>query len=135
MYGASTPAGACVAPMPTGRSSTISTDAPRAASSWATAQPMMPAPTTMMSEGGVIRFVYTPTTVKQQLVNGSIHQFTSSPIQQFLQVLSRVEHWQRDKRRQRRGAIDFVRRLPVLPVLGVGDVGEGLWIWVHKTGP
>src|SRR6478736_2552576 len=54
MYGASTPADACVAPMPTGRSSTISTDAPRRASSWATAQPMMPAPTTMMSEGGVM---------------------------------------------------------------------------------
>ena len=58
MYGASTPADACVAPMPTGRSSTISTDAPRRASSWATAQPTMPAPTTMMSEGGVIRRLY-----------------------------------------------------------------------------
>jgi len=29
----------------------------------------MPAPTTMMSEGGVIGIVYTPTTVKQQWVN------------------------------------------------------------------
>ena len=44
------PADACVAPMPTGRSSTISTAAPRRASSYATAQPTMPAPTTMMSE-------------------------------------------------------------------------------------
>src|SRR5262245_33937362 len=51
MYGASTPADACVAPMPIGRSSTISTDAPRRASSAATAQPTIPAPTTMMSEG------------------------------------------------------------------------------------
>src|SRR3954447_20718573 len=37
--------------MPTGRSSTISTDAPRLASSCAIAQPTIPAPTTMMSEG------------------------------------------------------------------------------------
>src|SRR5437667_12721815 len=37
--------------MPTGRSSTISTDAPRRASSYATAQPTTPAPTTMMSVG------------------------------------------------------------------------------------
>ena len=51
MYGASTPADACVAPMPAGRSSTIWTDAPRRASSYATAQPTMPAPTTTMSLG------------------------------------------------------------------------------------
>src|SRR5580765_4387115 len=51
MYGASTPADACVAPMPTGRSSTISTDTPRLASSCAIAHPTIPAPTTMMSEG------------------------------------------------------------------------------------
>ena len=37
--------------MPTGRSSTISTDAPRRASSCAMAHPTIPAPTTMMSEG------------------------------------------------------------------------------------
>src|SRR5213593_3884589 len=55
MYGASTPADACVAPMPTGRSSTISTEAPRRASSSATAHPTTPAPTTMMSVGRVIR--------------------------------------------------------------------------------
>ena len=47
--GARMPADACVAPWPTGRSSTSSTDAPRHASSWATAQPITPAPTTMMS--------------------------------------------------------------------------------------
>src|SRR5262245_59565720 len=56
MYGASTPADACVAPIPTGRSSTISTDAPRCASSSAIAQPTTPAPMTMMSEGCDIRF-------------------------------------------------------------------------------
>src|SRR5580765_3330692 len=37
--------------MPTGRWSTISTDAPRRASSCAMAHPTIPAPTTMMSEG------------------------------------------------------------------------------------
>src|SRR3954467_7361123 len=51
MYGPSTPADACVAPIPAGRSSTISTDAPRRASSYATAQPTMPAPMTMTSRG------------------------------------------------------------------------------------
>src|SRR5262245_15273629 len=56
MYGARMPAEACVAPIPTGRSSTISTDAPRCANSSATAQPTMPAPITMMSEGRVIGF-------------------------------------------------------------------------------
>src|SRR5437016_428739 len=55
MYGASTPADACVAPIPTGRSSTISTDAPRRASSSATAHPTTPAPMTMMSVGRVMR--------------------------------------------------------------------------------
>ena len=42
---------AWVAPMPTGRGSTIRTDAPRRASSCAMAHPTIPAPTTMMSEG------------------------------------------------------------------------------------
>src|SRR5689334_16217178 len=41
--------------MPTGRSSTISTDAPRLANSCATAHPTIPAPTTMMSEGRPIK--------------------------------------------------------------------------------
>src|SRR5436309_2839941 len=50
--------------MPTGRSSTISTDAPRRASSWATAQPTIPAPTTMISEGARM-IVYTPTPCKE----------------------------------------------------------------------
>src|SRR5262245_43221747 len=54
MYGARTPADAWVAPMEGGRSSTISTDAPRRASSSATAHPTTPAPTTMMSVGRVI---------------------------------------------------------------------------------
>ena len=51
MYGARTPAEACVAPMPAGRSSTISTEAPRRASSYATAHPIIPAPTTTTSLG------------------------------------------------------------------------------------
>src|SRR5947207_369017 len=37
--------------MPTGRESTTSTEAPRRASSYATAHPTIPAPTTTMSEG------------------------------------------------------------------------------------
>src|SRR5216684_2952489 len=51
LNGARTPAAACVAPMPAGRSSMISTAAPRRANSYATAQPTMPAPTTTMSLG------------------------------------------------------------------------------------
>src|SRR5436190_11446777 len=51
MNGASTPADACVAPIPTARSSTISTEAPRRTSSYAIAQPTTPAPTTIMSDG------------------------------------------------------------------------------------
>src|SRR5712671_5267000 len=47
MYGASMPADACVAPWPVPRMSTTWTRAPREASSWATAHPMMPAPTTV----------------------------------------------------------------------------------------
>src|SRR5262249_42878769 len=47
MYGASMPADACVAPRPVPRMSMTWTLAPREASSWATAHPMMPAPTTV----------------------------------------------------------------------------------------
>src|SRR5262249_21764154 len=49
-YGARMPADACVAPIPTGRSSRICTAAPRRASSYATAQPTIPAPTMTMSD-------------------------------------------------------------------------------------
>jgi hypothetical protein len=48
--GASIPAEACVAPIPGGRSSTSCTEAPRRASSYATADQTTPAPTTMMSK-------------------------------------------------------------------------------------
>src|SRR5216684_3165969 len=40
--------------MPTGLMSTIATEAPRRDSSYATAHPTIPAPTTMMSEGRVM---------------------------------------------------------------------------------
>src|SRR5439155_21878174 len=43
------PAEACVAPWPAGRASMSSTGAPRRASSYVTAQPITPAPTTRMS--------------------------------------------------------------------------------------
>src|SRR5580700_5231304 len=57
MNGARMPADACVAPIATARSSTISTEAPRRASSYATAQPTTPAPITMMSDGRDMRYL------------------------------------------------------------------------------
>src|SRR6187431_2910849 len=69
------PAAACVAPIPAGRSSMISTEAPRRASSYAIAQPTTPAPTTTMSRGGATRESY----VKIAAACLAVHVGTSSP--------------------------------------------------------
>src|SRR5262245_44986562 len=92
MYGASTPADACVAPMPTARSSTTSTDAPRRASSYAMAHPMTPAPTTMMSRFTKRSYILHVPSIDLAgwrfggLVNSN-HQVANSPIHQ-LQTMS-----------------------------------------------
>src|SRR5437588_5089054 len=66
--------------MPAGRSSTISTDAPRRASSYATAQPTMPAPTTTISQRPEAILFQLNSPLAEDILRPSVHTHTAGGI-------------------------------------------------------